>query len=303
MTFPTLRLLRDDSNRVLFDRCSGAAPPSTPAEAWQTRLLRHVSRQDRRHLFPCRLLASPRALEPQAGGRHRPLAHARRLAGGAHSIASDGVVYVVEDTGRDGLRVYGREGDEFKRIQEIHGMPRRPHRVRYDPQTKAFYVVGAVSQDIYKLVRDKGGLKQVYRKHLDFLGGAYTRSITLADGAMYFVSGPGSIHKTAYRDDSFTVLAKYRVPEGMASTNDLFRSDDGWWYLTATSLKVVRARSLDGFGTGRFEDVSAEIGLHGTPYYLSKIDGRYYVPAIAERNGILSFVHEGGKISDVPSPL
>ena len=81
--------------------------------------------------------------------------------------------------------------------------------------------------------------------------------------------------------------------------NDLFLTDDGWWYLTASNLKVVRTRSLDDLGAGRFEDVHPLIGMRGTPYYLSKIDGRYYVPVIAPCNGILSFVHEGDKISDV----
>jgi hypothetical protein len=178
-------------------------------------------------------------------------------------------------------------------------MPQRPHRVRYDPDSKAFYVVAANSQDIYKLVRDKDGLKRVYKKHLDFLGDLYTRSMTLAGGAMYFVSGPGFIHKTEYRDDSFKVLAKYRTPEGMASMNDLFRTDDGWWYLTASDLKAARVHSLEDLNVGRFEDVQAQIGMQGTPYYMSKIDGRYYVPVIKQRNGILSFVHDGGKIADV----
>jgi hypothetical protein len=178
-------------------------------------------------------------------------------------------------------------------------MPRRPHRVRYDPLTRAFYVISADSQDIYKLVRNNGGLQKLYKKHLDFLGGKYTRSITLADGAMYFVSGPGFIYKAEYRDDSFKVLAKYRVPEGMASANDLFRTADGWWYLTATDLKIIRVRNLEHLAAGRFEDVSAQLGMHGTPYYLSRIDGRYYIPIIGKRSAILSFVHDGGTISDV----
>ncbi len=218
---------------------------------------------------------------------------------GPHSIASDGEIFVVDDTGRDGLRVYRREGDAFQRIQEVHGLPERPHRVRYDPPTKAFYVIAANSQDIYKLVRREDGLKQVYKRHLGFLGSAYTRSITIADGAIYIISDPGFIYKTEYRDDSFKVLAKYRVPEGMASMNDLFPTGDGWWYLTASYLKIARVRSLDDLNAGRFQDVHAQIGMHGTPYYLSKIDGRYYVPVIAQNNGILSFVHDGDRISDV----
>ena len=93
---------------------------------------------------------------------------------GPHSIASDGEVYVVEDTGRNGLRVYRRAGDGFKRTQDIRNITQRPHRVRYDAETKSFYVVTANSQDIYQLVRDGDGLKLAGKKHLDFLG-AITR--------------------------------------------------------------------------------------------------------------------------------
>jgi len=46
---------------------------------------------------------------------------------------------------------------------------------------------------------------------------------------------------------------------------------------------------------GRFE----QLGLRGTPYYVSRIDGRYYVPQIDEHSGIVSFVHRDGRIADV----
>ena len=103
-------------------------------------------------------------------------------------------------------------------------MGTRSHRVRYDPAAKAFFVLCADSQHISKLVRDGDGLRLVYKKQLGFLAGTYTRSMTLADGAMYFVAGPGYIFKVHYRDDSFRVLARYRVPSALGGMNDLYRT-------------------------------------------------------------------------------
>ena len=218
---------------------------------------------------------------------------------GPHSIASDGELYVVENTGRHGIRVYRPEGDGFRRIQEIGAFGIRSHRVRYDPGAKAFYVLCADSQDISKLVRDGDGLRLVYKKQLGFLAGTYTRSMTLADGALYFVAGPGYIFKVQYRDDSFRVLARYRVPPALGGMNDLYRSDDGWWYITASVAALGRVRSLEDLDQGRYEELYAQLAQGGTPYYLSHIDGRYYLPIIGKRNAIVSFVHRDGRVDDV----
>ena len=221
---------------------------------------------------------------------------------GPHSLDSDGTLYVVDDTGRGGLRVYAAAGDGFRLVQRIAGLGLRPHRVRYDRPTAAFYVLAADSQQISKLSRQGERLSLVYTKKLAFLRGNYTRSMTIADDAMFFVSGPGAVIKTSYRDDRYRVLASYRIPEklaGLRNMNDLFRSDDGWWYVTATPTRMVRVRDLESLQRGECEDVYGQLGLRGTPYYLSRIDGRDYVPQISEYSGIVSFVHREGRIADV----
>ncbi len=219
---------------------------------------------------------------------------------GPHSIHSDGVLYVAEDTGRHGLKVYGWEGDQLKLRQELGPFGKRTHRVRYDPTTRAFYVISSNSQDLTKLVREGEQLKVEYTKKLTFLKNAYTRSLTIEGDAMYFTSGPGVISKVRYQDDSYALLATYRVPEGMHSANDVFLTRDGWWYVTATPTRIVRARSLEDLDAGRFEDVYATLGLKGTPYYLAQIDDRYFVPQITQYSGILSFIHDAqGNITDI----
>ena len=123
--------------------------------------------------------------------------------------------------------------------------------------------------------------------------------MTLADGAMYFVAGPRRIFKVQYRDNSFRVLARYRVPYALGAINDLYRTDDGWWYITATDAALGRVRSLEDLDQGRYEDLYAQLGHGGTPYFLSHFDGRYYLPIIGKRNAIVSFVHRDGQVDDI----
>ena len=219
---------------------------------------------------------------------------------GPHSIDSDGTLYVAEDTGRHQLKVYLRKGDSFFLVQTLGPFGRRTHRVRYDKPTRAFYVLSSNSQDLTKLVREGDRLKVVYTKPMTFLEGAYTRSISIFGEAMYFSSGPGVISKVRYRDDSYERIATYRMPEGMESGGDIFRTRDGWWYLTATPRRLVRARSLERLDAGDYEDVYETFGLRGTPYYLADFDGRYFLPQISPYSGLKSFVHDsGGNITDI----
>lgn len=219
---------------------------------------------------------------------------------GPHSIASDGVLYVVDDTGRNGIRSYMRDGDAFRLVQEVGDLGRRTHRVRYDKETAAFYVLSAHDPSITKLVRDGEQLTVRYTKPLEFLNGEYTRSFVIIDGFMYFVPGPRTITKARYRDDSYDLVASYPVPRNLEGMNDLFRTDDGWYYVTSTDpANIFRARSLEDFGTGRYEDVRRQLSLRGIPYFLSAIDGRFFITQINRWSGILSFVHRDGNIADV----
>lgn len=219
---------------------------------------------------------------------------------GPHSIDTDGTLYVAEDTGRHGLKVYLRKGDSFSLVQTLGPFGKRTHRVRYDEATKAFYVISSNSQELTKLVREGDRLKIVYTKPMPFLKGTYTRTISIYGEDMYFTSGPGVITKVRYRDDSYEPLATYRMPEGMESGGDVFRTEDGWWYVTATPRRIVRARSLKELDAAEFEDVYDPFDFQGTPYYIARFDGRYFVPQISPYSGLKSFVHDkDGNITDI----
>jgi hypothetical protein len=218
-----------------------------------------------------------------------------------HSIASDSTLYVAEDTNRNAVRVYRHCNDTFRLAQTIHGCGRRPHRVRYDPATSAFYVIGSESQQITKLVRRADTLHIEYTKHLPFLKDAYTRSFTIIDGFMFFVSGPKVISKVRYRDDSYQVVETFPVPPAIQSVtgmNDLFKTEN-YYYLTSTPSVIIRTKSLDALRNGEWEDLYQRLKLKGTPYYLAQFDGRIFVPENDNYSGIVSFLERDGVLADV----
>ena len=221
---------------------------------------------------------------------------------GPHSFASDGTLYLVEDTGRHRVCVYRSRGEGFQRVPADSTASANARTASATTRTRPPSTCSPpIRRHISKLVRQGERMAVRYAKRLDFLQGEYTRSMTIFEGEMCFVSGPGAIVAPSYRDNRYGVLATYALPpnSGLGGMNDLFHTDDGWWYLTATPGRIVRTRSLAGLARGRFEDVGRSLGLRGTPYYLAQIDGRYYVPQITEHSGIVSFVHRDGRIGDV----
>jgi len=277
-----------------------AAAFPAAAETWQDRLYTPTQITKLGDLYFIVVCWQHRIIYSDKLGR--PMAEWKTLddtIAGPHSIATDGELYVAEDTGRHRLRVYQRTGDAFEHVQTLGPFGKRTHRVRYDKPTQAFYVVSSNEQVLTKLRRDGNRLKVQYVKKLPFLKGAYTRSLTICGPDMFFTSGPGVITKVRYRDDRLKVVATYKVPQGMEGGNDVFRTEDGWWYVTATPQRIVRARSLADLDAGKFEDVYRTLGCKGTPYYLAKIDGRYFVPQITQYSAVISFVHKDGKIADV----
>jgi hypothetical protein len=217
---------------------------------------------------------------------------------GPHSIASDSVLYATEDTGRNALRVYRYGNNTFQQVQTIPNLGDRTHRVRYDAATSAFYVLSANSQKITKLIRQGERLEIVYQKPLPFLQGTYTRSFTIIDGYMLFISGPRAITKVRYTDDSYEVVQTYAMPPALYEMNDLFKSGK-YFYATASSKAIVRATSLEALRDSQWEDLYSKLGFHGIPYFMEEFDGRIYVPQIADYSGIQSFVANGDTIQDV----
>ena len=71
---------------------------------------------------------------------------------------------------------------------------------------------------------------------------------------------------------------------------DVFRSSDGWWYFSSVGTRaLIRSKSLNDLSKGNFEILNKQLGLIGTPYYISEFDDRIWITSMNQENGIISF--------------
>lgn len=215
---------------------------------------------------------------------------------GPHSIASDGELYLAEDTGRNRLFVYKEDRDGYIRTQIIDGIDGRPHMTIYDGITEKFYVLTSMTQNMYVLSNQTGTLVIDKIINLDFLEGAYTRSFSIIDGMMYFVSGPQKISTVNYTDGSFSLKSQYEVPEEYNAMNGIYKIDD-YFYMSIYPENLIRLKDLSNFN--EIENIYQDLFFKGTPYYFSSFDGKFFLTEIDSNSGIKSFNIQDGKITNI----
>lgn len=223
-----------------------------------------------------------------------------KTLGGPHSIATDGELLVVDNTGYHKVNVYKKDKTgKFKLHQEIEEIGNRPHRVIYSPEKKGFYVLGSISTDIHFFKNVDGKLQLEYSKKLDFLEEKYTRSFRIIDDKMYFVSGANKIVVANYLDDSFDILEEFDVPEELSGMNDIYKIDNYYYITSSVPQNLVRTDDLNTLKNSSYEDLYPQLGLKGTPYFFEKI-GRYiYLTEITEHSSIIRFTVKDGAIKNV----
>jgi hypothetical protein len=247
-----------------------------------------------------------------------PSAHLHRTLKIPHSVATDGAILVTESSvgGSDGtdhsLLVYRitsvTPSLAYTFHQEVGACDvrgaRRPHRVVYDEQTRAFYLYLTSPPFLAKFVWDetKKQLVRVYCQSLPFMKGMYARSIVIQNGSLYITAGPGVIWQTTMEDRGIVRGRAYPVKSigfTKGKMNDLAWID-GWWYATSTvPCAMVRFRSLSAMhdhqkihgllGLCRSFSRNAERCLGGTPYFVTKVGTRIFVPYIFGCSGVVSF--------------
>ena len=206
-----------------------------------------------------------------------------------HTLASDGFVYLIDDTENNRVLVMEEGVNEngqsvFLPTQEFTKIGDRPHYIVYDEKTKTFYVWSSESGEMYLLRRpaDDTGLYLTEVRSIPSLNGVYVRSFTIEDDTIYFVSGNSSIIEAEL--DTFKVRKEYPVPDSMSGMVQLTFIRD-YCYLTISTdvtgnqeyATMIRARKLSDLAKGSYEDVYASFVGGGTPYYISKIDDTYYL--------------------------
>lgn len=244
---------------------------------------------------------------------------------GPHSIASDGTLYVAEDTGRHGLKVYREVAAHvFRQVQYLPGVGRRPHRVLHDAARGVFLVVGSEDQSLHMFSVRDGLLEPVFSTIVPELNGQYCRSITQRGDVLYLV---GSNDIVAYRFDGMRLAyagRRWALPEICRGSNDIFFLNEPFGHnnaqapasasTTTSAPDTARASSLTdktpgidplaggpgiltstpgkAFVFASLDDLAAgrmqdiSSAFRGTPYYVSQFDGRLWIPDNTEYSAI-----------------
>lgn len=226
----------------------------------------------------------------------------------AHTIASDGTMFVVDDTENNRLLVFQKTAAGYAHTQTLENIGMRPHYVQYDANNQVFMAWSSITGEMYLIKRAKqpeqNGIYPLYVDKvlkIDELYGVYVRSFTVMEDGIYFVSGHNNqkIIKAVINDagDGFDVTAQYRVADEIAGMVQLTRIGD-FYYITVSTdnqenqdfATIIRTDSLDKLADGGYEDIYEQFGVSGgTPYYITEIEGRYYMAHHRTKENIIAF--------------
>ncbi len=204
-----------------------------------------------------------------------------------HTIAGDGLVYLVDDTEGNRILVFEKKEGVFYHTQTLDGVGNRPHYIVYDAPTDTFYVWSSMNGEMY-LCRHDPGDSQMYLTEIrtvDALRETYVRSFTIDKNSIYFVSGiPGTPAILRADLSTFQVQETYPVPDALAGMVQLTFAEGSCYITVSTDVNgsqdaatILRANDLKDLADGTYEDIYENFIGGGTPYYISKINNAYYL--------------------------
>lgn len=201
-----------------------------------------------------------------------------------HTLASDGDVYLIDDTEQNRVLIFEKQGDSYIHTQTFQDIGNRPHYIIYDEPTDTFYAWSSMSGEMY-LFRHNPGDTRMYLteiRSIESLDQVYVRSFTIIGDDIYFVSGNASIIRADLT--SFEILERYPVPDNMAGMIQLTLIQDYYYITVSTDITgnqdyatILRTDDLASLAEGKYEDIYDYFIGGGTPYYITKIDNAYYL--------------------------
>lgn len=206
-----------------------------------------------------------------------------------HTLASDGIVYLIDDTENNRILVMEKSVSEsghsiFVPTQEFTGIGNRPHYILYDEYTDTFYAWSSMSGEMYLFRHEKDNSRMYLTKILSIpsLDGVYVRSFTIVEDRIYFVSGKSSIIEADLY--TFEIKNEYPVPARLSGMIQLTPIED-YYYITISTdaagnqdyATMIRTKDLNGLADGDYEDIYASFIGGGTPYYITRIDDFWYL--------------------------
>ena len=201
-----------------------------------------------------------------------------------HTLASDGKVYLVDDTENERIMVFEKAGDKFLFTQQFTNITKRPHYIVYNEDDTSFYAWCSMSGEMY-IFRHEPDNSHMYLteiRSIPGLDGIYVRSFTIIGDEIYFVSGNSSIIKADLK--TFKILKEYPVPAAMAGMVQITPIDDEFYITISTDnnwnqdcATIIRTPSLDALSENDYDDIYDNFIGGGTPYYISHFDDSYYL--------------------------
>lgn len=201
-----------------------------------------------------------------------------------HTIVSDGVVYLVDDTENNRILVFEKREDGFLHTQTLSDIGIRPHFLTFDEQEQCFYAWSSMTGEMFVIRRDQTE-NQMYvsaKYKIEELDQVYVRSFTIIGEEVYFVSGNESI--IVADKDTFRVKKRYPVPADMGGMIQLVKIQDYFYFTVSTDSNgnqdaagFFRTKDLAGLIKGDYEDVYSNFETGGTPYYITRIEDTYYL--------------------------
>lgn len=236
----------------------------------------------------------------------------------AHTIASDGTLFVVDDTENNRLMVFQKMAEGYVHTQTLENIGMRPHYVQYDAKNHVFMAWSSITGEMYLVKRaevpEQNGVYPLYVDKvlkIDELYGVYVRSFTILEDGIYFISGHNNqkIIKAVINpaEDGFDIIAEYSVADELAGMVQLTKIGD-LYYLTISTddqenqdfATIIRTDSLEKLAGGGYEDVYDQFGVSGgTPYYITEIEGRYYMAHHRTSENIIAFNVSDDRIENV----
>lgn len=214
-----------------------------------------------------------------------------------HTIAGDGVVYLIDDTENNRIVVLEKEDGKFRHTQTLPAIGSRPHYIVYDLESQSFFAWSSLTGEMY-IIKRQQGTNQIYVsevRSVPELAGYYIRSFTIIGNEIYFPSGNNS-YITCVDKDTFAVKARYAVADELAGMAQMIRSGSYFYFTVSTDkyynqnyATLGRTTDLNTLQYGIYEDLYAPFGQTGTPYYISAFQGSYYMTHHRTEPGIWQF--------------
>lgn len=204
-----------------------------------------------------------------------------------HTIASDGLVYLVDDTENNRILIFEKKDGVFYHTQTFEEIGSRPHYIIYDENTQTFYALSSMNGEMY-LFRHDPGKSRMYLTgihQIEQIAGTYVRSFTISGSDIYFVSGILGNPAILQADlNTFEILKTYPVPDTMAGMIQLTITEQGYYITISTDINgnqdyatMIHTDDLSNLIEGKYDDVYEHFIGGGTPYYITLIDNSYYL--------------------------